>query len=297
MSKNLIAANVLLLVVAGLLGWQLHGSIKRFNAENDISRIQPFRDVKTIPVDQGLAPAKPPRQYNAGEFDVIPAQNLFSETRAREEKAEAAAAAAPETPPLDVKPVLVGITITGPQRYALIIDPSSTATGRKTQRRKLGDSYRGYTITDIDDNKMVLQHGNRREVIPLFDGSKHPTSGGKTAILATRVVSFGTGGSGSGGGLGVVAAAAPPGQVPARVAATGQPQAGVNTVVGASQAAAQQGGQSGVARGTPQQQTTRQTPGASGASPAWNERTDDQGRRVIRTPFGDIVRPEKPNNP
>ncbi len=211
MSKNLIAANVLLLVVAGLLGWRLHGSIKRFDVENDISKIQPVRDVKSMTVEQGLAPVKPPRQYNAGEFDVIAAQNLFSETRAREEKVDPAAAVAPETPPLDVKPVLVGITIAGSQRNALIIDPSSAAAGRKTQRRKLGDSYRGYTITDIGDNKMILQNGNRREVIPLFDGSKHPTGGGKTAILATRVVSFGAGGS-SGGGVGVVAAGTPPGQ-------------------------------------------------------------------------------------
>ena len=84
MSKNLIAANVLLLIVAGLLGWQLQLSIKRFNNENVISKIQPVRDPKSMTVDQGLAASKPVRQYNAGEFDAIAAQNLFSETRARD---------------------------------------------------------------------------------------------------------------------------------------------------------------------------------------------------------------------
>ena len=106
MSKNLIAANILLLVVAGLLGWQLRVSIRRFNAENDISRIQPVRDPKSLTPEPGLPVPKPRRQYNAGEFDAVAAQNLFSETRAREEKVEVAAV--PESPPLDVKPVLVG---------------------------------------------------------------------------------------------------------------------------------------------------------------------------------------------
>ncbi len=291
MSKNLIAANALLLIVAGLLGWQLQLSIKRFNNENVISKIQPVRDPKSMTVDQGLAAPKPVRQYNAGEFDAIAAQNLFSETRAREEKA-AETPAVQESPPLDIKPVLVGITISGPQRQALIIDPSNASAGRKTQRRKVGDSYRGYTITDIADNKIVLQNGNRREVIPLFDGAKHPT-GGKTAILATRVIAFGAGGSG--GAVVAVAGGAAP--AAARAAGQGQPASGVTTVVGAAQAAAGQSGQSSVARTPQPQTTTRQTPGSSGTPPAWNERTDDQGRRVIRTPFGDIVRPDKPNNP
>lgn len=294
MSKNLIAANVLLLMVAGLLGWQLRQSILRFNVENDIAKFQPVRDPKSLTADQGLAVPKSPRQYDAGEFDAIAAQNLFSETRAREEKAEVATAA-PESPPLDVKPVLVGITISGAQRQALIIDPSSSKEGRKTQRRKLGDSYRGYTITDIAMNQMVLQRGNRREVIPLFDGAKHPT-GGKTAIVATRVVAFGPGGSGAGGVVG----GAPPGQAPARVAGgASQPGAGgtVAAIGGGAQSPASQGSQSSTARTQQQQSTTRQSPGSPSANPAWNERTDDQGRRVIRTPFGDIVRPDKPNNP
>jgi hypothetical protein len=292
MSKNLIAANVLLLIVAGLLGWQLRQSILRFNAENDIAKFQPVRDPKSLTVDQGLAVPKPIRQYNSGEFDVIAAQNLFSETRAREEKTETAAQAAPESPPLDVKPVLVGITISGAQRQALIIDPSSSKEGKKTQRRKLGDSFRGYTITDIAMNQMVLQRGNRREVIPLFDGAKHPT-GGKTAIVATRVVAFGPGGSGAGGVVG----GAPSGQSPARVAGAQPAGSNVAAIGGSAQSSASQGSQSSTARSQQQPSSTRQSSGSQSANPAWNERTDDQGRRVIRTPFGDIVRPDKPNNP
>ena len=43
------------------------------------------------------------------------------------------------------------------------------------------------------------------------------------------------------------------------------------------------------------QQQVRQVPGNAPQQVAPNERIDEQGRRIIRTPFGDIVR-DKPNN-
>jgi hypothetical protein len=285
MTRNWIAINVLLAALTGVLVWQLYAAINRYRLENDVSKIQPVSDIKSIPVEQGLPARQPLRHYNAGEFEVIPAQNLFSETRAREEKAETPAPV--ETAPtLDVKPVLVGVTLSGSHRLALISDPGESS-GRKTKTKRLGDTYRGYTVVDINETQMVLQAGNRREVIPLFDSSKRPTQGGKTPIVATRVVAFGA-----------PAAAAQPSAAPVRsnVAANvgtparpaaAQPGSNVTTVVSPAQATANQG-----TSRTTQAQQGRQAPGA--AQPAWNERTDEQGRRVIRTPFGDIVRPEKP---
>ena len=41
MTKKWIAINVLLLAVTGLLARQLYLSVLRFDAENDLSRIQP----------------------------------------------------------------------------------------------------------------------------------------------------------------------------------------------------------------------------------------------------------------
>jgi hypothetical protein len=270
------------------LAWQLNTSIKRFNAENDIAKIQPVRDVKKIPVGGTLPPMPAPRRYNPGEFEIIPAQNLFSETRTREEKVEAPPV--PESPPLDVKPVLVGVAVTGNQRQALIIDPSNTAGGRKTLRRKLGDTFRGYTITDITMNNMVLQSGARREVIPLFDGAKHPSTGGKTAIVATRVVAFGSTGPAAGGTVG----AAQPAQAGVTSPARGGVAGAAPSTTAARNQAATPPGQAGITRGAQQPQQPMPAPGAS-TGPSWNERLDDQGRRVIRTPFGDIVRPNQPN--
>jgi hypothetical protein len=120
----------------------------------------------------------------------------------------------------------------------------------------------------------------------LFDSSKRPTQGGKTPIVATRVVAFGAPTAAQAPAAPVRSNAAANVGTPARPAAA-QPGSTVTTVVSPAQATANQGN----ARAT-QAQQGRQAPGA--AQPAWNERTDEQGRRVIRTPFGDIVRPEKP---
>jgi len=174
---------------------------------------------------------------------------------------------------------------------ALIVDPAAPGGGRKTGTKRLGDVYQGYTVTDITETQMVLESGSRREVIPLFDASKRPAPGGKTSIAATRVVAFGAGPSGAAG-----AAVVQPQRIPT-AAATQARQPGAQTQpVAAGTApgaqAAPAAPQSGIVRTTPQ---GRQVPGAAPGA-TWNEGVDDQGRRVIRTPFGDIVR-ERPPTP
>ncbi len=280
MTRKWIFINVVLGLVAALLAWHLRGSVREFSATNDIARIQPGRDIKKSAGEEVLPPLKPARRYDPAEFQVIPAQNLFSESRARDDKTEAAPVQ--EAPPLTVKPVLVGVTLVGSQRMALIVDPSASGPGRKTQTKRPGDSYQGYIITDVGEDRMILENGARREVIPLYDGSKRPTQGGKTPILATRVVSFGAGAPQA--GATPVRTAATAVVQPRPVAAQTQP-----AVVPAGQPASIAAPEAGIARVAPQQ--GRQVPGAPQGSTSPGERTDDQGRRIIRTPFGDIVRP------
>ncbi len=273
MTRNWIAANLVLLAVAGLLGWQLNSSIKRFNADSDLSKLQPVKDLKqSITQDSGGLPAfAPPKKYRAADFATIPQQNLFSETRAKEEKVETPVVQ--EVPALQVKPILVGVTIKGEQRLASIVDPSSSGGARKSRTKRIGDSYQGYTVTDITENQMVLESGHRKEVIPLFDSSKHNAKGGggKTPILPTRIVSFGAGAGGAAGGGSPVSTPSPVRPVAQASAAAGGPRPATppakTTPVAAPQPA------------TPAQ-----------ATPA-GETTNPQGQRVIRTPFGDIVRP------
>ncbi len=277
MIKKWIAVNLALLMMACLLGWQLKVSVDRFNAVNDLAKLQPVKDVKQkLTLEGGMPPLKPPSQYNVAEFAAVPEKNVFSPTRAREEKE--VVAAVPETPPLQQKPILVGIALAGDQRMASIIDPTVTGgAARKTQTKRVGDVYQGYTITDITDSQMVLESGTRREVIPLHDGTKRTGQAGKTPILATRIVNFGAGGAA--GAAGMVASSARP--------------------VGQGAVASSIGSSASRPEAKPSQQAAAKPAGAPAAPPVQvpqggfvnpSEMIDAQGRRVIRTPFGDRVR-------
>jgi hypothetical protein len=281
MRKKWVVLNVALLLTTAFLGWHLRTSIYRFRADNDLARVQPAKDPKKGSAEETLPALQSPVRYDATQYQSIPDQNLFSESRTKEEKVDVAAA--PEVPPLTVRPVLVGIVAGGEKRMALIIDPSASGSGRKTHTKRIGDTYQGYTVTDISESKMVLENGGRREVIPLFDGSKRPGQGGKTAVIPTRVVSFGTGPS-SAGGISAQRA------TPAATAAT-RPAAASAPAGPAAASAATAAQQSGIVRGA----QGRQVMTAPQGSQSPGETTDSQGRTVIRTPFGDIVRPKPPN--
>ncbi len=277
MTKKWIAINIALLLSSGLLGWRLYTSAVTFKAQNDVAKIQPPKDPKQkIVLEGGLPPLQAPRPYNVADFSAVPAQNVFSDTRTKDEPPPAAPAVA-EAPPLTVRPVLVGVVLAGEQKLASVIEPTQAGGPHRSLTRRLGDTYQGYTITDITRDQMVLERGNRREVIPLFDSAKHPAQGaaaqsGRTPILPTRVVSIGGGGAAT-GAQPVVPGRGP--VTPASSAAAAKPAAtpaqgrGQQVNVGRQEAQA----------GAPQ--ATR--PGAPATAPT---------QRIIRTPFGDIVRPE-----
>jgi hypothetical protein len=276
MTKKWIAINLLLLAIAALLGWRLQLSIFRFKAENNLAKIQPAADLKKTMLQEKLVfKPTPVRNYNPAEFAVIPEKNLFTDSRSKEEKVENLAP--PEPPPLAQKPILVGISITDKERTASIIDPAAQPSpnerGRRGQVKKIGDVYQGYTITEILPDRIVLESGTRKEVIPLREGSKR-AQGGKTPILSTRVVPVGAGGAS--GGMMINVAGSAPGAAPQRtsVAPIGSPAG--------SQPAPP-------ARSTAVQPATQQAPPAAPPSPAG----DSVPTRIIKTPFGDIVRPAR----
>jgi len=273
---------MLLLVVTALLGWRLYDSLLQFNDENDLSKLQPVQGMKQkVAQDKPLPRIASTAGHSPAEFAIIPEKNAFSESRTREDKSDATAVV--DSPPLTQKPVLVGISIMDNQKRASIIDPSSSAQGRnrRSQTKRIGDSYRGYTITDISPMYIVLESGTRKEIIPLHEGSKKPQTG-KTAILSTRVVPFG-GGTITGG-------------TPVTVVGGGNPGAGRTAGLPTS------GPGSTVVQPVPvlpagvQQRTTQTNPTQTQPTPAQvpSTETDAQGRRIIRTPFGNIVRPNTP---
>jgi hypothetical protein len=280
MTKKWIAINLLLLAIAALLGWRLRLSIVQFGAENNLAKIQPAADLKKAMLQEKLVfKPVPVRNYNPAEFAVIPEKNLFTDSRSKEAKVENLAP--PEPPPLAQKPILIGVTVTDKERTASIIDPavqpSPNDRGRRSQFKKIGDVYQGYTITEILPDRIVLESGTRREVIPLREGSKR-AQGGKTPILSTRIVPIGAGGA-SGGTI-VNVAGSTPGAAPQRTAVTsiGSPAAPAG-----SQPAT-------VIQPAPARSTAVQ-PASPSAQPS--PAGESVPTRVIKTPFGDIVRPAR----
>lgn len=283
--KKWIAIDLLLLLVAGLLCWQLQVSIRRFKVENDLAKVQPVRDMRQKIVPEKMLPQLPAAKvYSVAEFAIIPEKSVFSESRARDEKADSTAT--PEPPPLTQKPVLVGVTITGNQQMASIIDPLSSTQmqNRRAQTKRIGDVYQGYTITSIDPDRIVLESGTRKEIIPLHEGSKHPP-GGRTPILSTRIVPIGGGGISGGTPVAVVSGGS--------AQRTAQAPAPVSAIAGIGQSANTQSSQSA---GRSSAASARQVQGNTPSQPQqrplnFNETINDQGKRVVHTPFGDIVQP------
>jgi len=279
MTKKWIALNLLLLAFACWAGWYLRQSILQFNVENDPAKIQPDRDVKQA-MAQDKMPLKviPARNYNLAEYMVIPEKNLFAESRSKEDKVETAAP--PEPPPLAQKPILVGVTISDNQPKAQIIDVTVPQQGananRRAQTKRIGDVYQGYTITEITADRIVLESGTRKEVIPLREGTKR-TQQGKTPIQSTRVVAFGS--SGVGGGTPVSTSSAS--------VQVGAPKTSV-TSIGSGSGAGQPGGVQSSASPAKASQTSAPQSQAPPQNPS-----GDSPTRVIRTPFGDIVRPAR----
>jgi hypothetical protein len=280
MAKKWIAINLVLLLGAGLLGWRLVGSVKSFEVANDVTKIVP--DKQKAALEGGLPPLQQPKNRSEAEFAVISAQNLFAESRKLEDPLEVSTPL--EAPPLDLKPILRGVIIAGSDRKAMIIDPSGGGgNAPKTQTMNLGDSYRGFIVTDITEDQMVLELGTRREIIPLYDASKRPVQGGRTPIIATRIVNFGP----------PLAQQGSPGSALAAVTAGATPasrqtaqQAGGGSVVrpaqplGSSQPA---GGRGGPGRGQQAPSPAQMSPGQG-----WNQTVDAQGRIFINSPFGQI---------
>ena len=202
MAKKWIAINLLLLVIAGLLGLELRASILQFKDENDLATIHPARASKPATISQKPGASKPPEKGQAPEdFSIIVQRNIFSDMRGSEEIVEAIRP--PEPPQLAQKPILVGTILVDNQLKALIIDPTGTSPDRRRpEAKRIGDVYRGFTITSISADRIVLESGTRREIIPLHEGTKKPQAG-RTPVAATRVIAFG-GSAVSGGAISVV---------------------------------------------------------------------------------------------
>ncbi len=279
MTKKWMAISLLMFIVACLLGWWLHNSISKFNADNDLYNLQPSRDMMQKMAGGPSMPQPPEaKNYIPEEFAVIPENNVFSESRSRAEEA-AEDTVQMDARPLLRKPVLVGINITDNQKTALLVDVRNSSQGRggRAEIKRIGDVCQGYTITDIAPDHIVLESGSQKEIIPLHEGSKQ-NSGGRTPILSTRVVSFSGGGTSGGRQIVSVAKSVPADRTTAAPERTVEAASQPKTVPAVAAVVAP------VTQSKPKPAANAQqtSPGTESSAPK---------TRVVRTPFGDLVRP------
>jgi hypothetical protein len=286
MTKKWISINILLLAAAIALGWQLYQAVIRYQQESTAAnlRAQPIK--KKSSQESGELPPRTEPKVNEAEYSAIPAQNLFAEIRRTEDKE--VAVPVPEPPrKLDIIPVLVGITVFGNQRTALIRDPASPNVqgSRSVQTMHIGDNYRGFMVTDITEKNLILEYGASREVIPLYDTSKTPGQSGKTPNLPTRVVSFSPGAQGA-----VVGNASAPRAAQAANMLQPQTAGGTGAARTAPSAASNRPQASGTAAGGLQPVATGSVT-AVAPGPTWNTQIDSQGRTIVNSPMGQFVVP------
>ncbi len=287
MTKKWIAINLMLLLCAGLLGWQLKVAVERFKVENDPAKIQPVR--KKSETDGALPQVQPPRRYNEAEFAAVPANNVFMESRKPDDKPDVSPQ--PEIKVLQSKPVLVGTVVSGSRRLAMILDPTPVAgSSSRTRTMRIGDVYQGFVLTEITDSSIVLESGASKEIIDLHDTSK-PAQTGKTVVGLARVVNFG--GASQGGTLTAASVTAGGSRPAGTPVATPAPAVGgrANIPGAPIQSGAGRGG--GAAQNPVYQQAPVQ--GTQGLFP--NQYIDARGNVVTTTPFGILPQPGQQQPP
>ncbi len=293
MTKKWIGINLLLLVLVAIAGRQLYVSVQQFKAENDLSKIQPDRTLSQKIAQETILPTPPVDiRYDASDFAVIPEKNIFLESRRREGSSDTPVPTG--TMPASQKPTLVGVILTETQKIASILEPRSRGLNAGVQFKRIGDEYAGYTITDIASDHIVLDNGRQKEIITL-DESSQSARRGRTNYVPTRVVSIGGGATTGNIPVSIVArGTGTPSSTPVSSVRTVDPRttssvrdnvvpvAGI--LPGGSQQAvldSQENEQQQEEIQRPKSQPPVSTPGRAQRDP-----------RVIRTPFGDILRPD-----
>jgi hypothetical protein len=292
MTKKWIAINLLLLLIAAIAGRQLYVSVQEFDAENDLSKIEPDRSLtQKIAQETILPPPLTNRRYSAPDFAIIPEKNLFLDSRTMEGSPESPVATG--TMPASQKPTLVGVIMSEDQKMAFLLEPRGRGRNSEVQLKRIGDEYAGYTVTDIESDHIVLDNDSQKEIITL-DDSAQTARRGRTNAVPTRVISIGGGATTGNMPVSIVAGGAGTPQIPpASTARTANPKTNNtvrNNVIAVS--GIQPGGQqaSSTAQGNNQQQGNTTTP--TSQTPVPTPGAVQRNPRTVRTPWGDIIRPD-----
>ena len=221
MTNKWIALNLLLLITALGLTREYYQQHERFKTKNDPAKIEPVSmetqaAAKTASGDSINNLIIMPNNNDADYF-VIAKKTLFSDTRRNEKKPPAVA---PKVAPLPKPhPILVGTVMIDGQFTASVINQFAQQQARNIQLDpeiwRVGHYYRGYRVTSIEADQLVLENGGAREVLPL-NRTAARTSTVRSADSAARVISIGP----TGRSKGVMTMSTTTGPTPGRDART-----------------------------------------------------------------------------
>lgn len=282
MNHRLILLNLVLLIGCFYLARQIQQDFLTFRSEHNSGSIgtaeakseekmRTFSTLASIPLA-------------AAAYEHLSSRNLFLENRNLSSQKESPVVE--QVPQLNPKPVLIGVAKIGSQTRAVIRRPQSAQGKSVIQSLLMGDLYEGYKVTNISEKRVELTFTSAsgqsvNQYLNLADPANRQAAASPialTPVAAAQVIQVGGGSSSSVNNAGISS-------VPAAQPGTVNPAAAPNV---AKAPAGAPGSASGQAAGS-----------FSAASDAnrtsqplrRNEFIDAQGRRVVRTPWGDVVRP------
>ena len=151
MLRNYFFINIVLIIVAGLLGLKLYGAIFKHQ------EIFPKLDTDVVKKDKKKSAGIDTRP-RGGNFDIIKTKNLFNPERTAPEEESVVSTVALGNPPK-----LFGTIILNNERTAILEDPDS----KKTGNYRVNDKVAGFTISEIQEDKVILSSGSDKVTVRL----------------------------------------------------------------------------------------------------------------------------------
>ena len=188
MGRKLVFLNILMLVTLVAVAQHLIGSWRDF--ERNQKPIQPDG-----PEVQLRETSLPERMAPISLFLDIAAGNLFSDQRGQDPNEGLEGEGEGEAPPeLSPEPKLTSLMTFGEEKTAVL----STAANRRRRspaeviRVKLGDDVQGYTVAEIEDDRIVLSWREHRREIFLEPEQAQPRKTAGRATGGPKIIVVGT---------------------------------------------------------------------------------------------------------
>ena len=188
MGRKLVFLNILMLVTLVVVAQHLIGSWRDF--ERNQEPIQPAG-----PEVRLRETSLPERMAPISLFLDIAAGNLFSEQRGQDPNEGLEGEGEGEAPPeLSPEPKLTSLMTFGEEKTAVL----STAANRRRRspaeviRVKLGDDVQGYTVAEIEDDRIVLSWREHRREIFLEPEQAQPRKTAGRATGGPKIIVVGT---------------------------------------------------------------------------------------------------------